>query len=95
MLSDLRDSGSIEQDADMVIFPYRPGYYGITQDAEGFDVSGKTEIIIAKNRHGRIGYEWLTWNEKYGCLEENGQQAQQQPVNNQITKTSRGGEVPF
>lgn len=71
MLSDLRDSGSIEQDADMVIFPYRPGYYGITQDEDGFDISGKTEIIIAKNRHGRIGSEWFEYDDKFGCLKDN------------------------
>ena len=52
-LSDLRESGAIEQDADEVIFLYRPEYYGITQDENGADlVSGYTEAIIAKNRNG-------------------------------------------
>ncbi len=51
-LSDLRESGSIEQDADMVIFLYRPEYYGITEDEEGNPVVGLGEVIFAKNRHG-------------------------------------------
>ena len=51
-LSDLRESGAIEQDADLVIFPYRAEYYGITQDEEGNDTRGLAEIIIAKNRNG-------------------------------------------
>ena len=53
-LSDLRESGSIEQDADMVIFLYRPEYYGITQDEEGNPVQGVGEVIIAKNRSGSL-----------------------------------------
>jgi replicative DNA helicase len=53
VLSDLRESGSIEQDADMVIFPYRPGYY---ESLEGKEKSSNEGILIlAKNRHGRIG----------------------------------------
>lgn len=55
-LSDLRDSGSIEQDADEVIFLYRPEYYGI-QEWDYYDsepTSNEIEIIIAKNRHGGI-----------------------------------------
>ncbi len=54
-LSDLRESGSIEQDADMVMFLYRPDYYGITEDAEGNSVEGLGEVIIAKHRNGSAG----------------------------------------
>jgi replicative DNA helicase len=54
-LSDLRESGAIEQDADMVIFLYRPEYYGITEDAEGRPTQGMGEIIIAKHRNGSLG----------------------------------------
>lgn len=54
MLSDLRESGSIEQDADQVMFLYRPEYYGITQDEEGNSTTGVGEVIIAKNRHGSV-----------------------------------------
>jgi replicative DNA helicase len=51
-LSDLRDSGSIEQDADQVFFIYRPAYYKIFQDEMGNDISDLAQIVIAKNRHG-------------------------------------------
>ncbi|MFW5850996.1 MAG: replicative DNA helicase [Bacteroidota bacterium] len=51
-LSDLRESGAIEQDADLVLFIHRPEYYGITVDEEGNSTVGLAEIIIAKNRHG-------------------------------------------
>ena len=53
-LSDLRESGSIEQDADMVMFLYRPEYYGITADEQGNSVQGLGEVIIAKNRSGSL-----------------------------------------
>ncbi|MBC7921731.1 MAG: replicative DNA helicase [Ferruginibacter sp.] len=53
-LSDLRESGSIEQDADMVIFLYRPEYYGITTDEAGNSIAGVGEVIIAKHRNGSL-----------------------------------------
>ncbi len=53
-LSDLRESGSIEQDADMVAFIYRPEYYQILEDEEGNSLKGVAEIIVAKNRHGAV-----------------------------------------
>ena len=51
-LSDLRESGSIEQDADMVMFLYRPEYYGIEEDEQGNSLKGTATVIIGKNRHG-------------------------------------------
>jgi replicative DNA helicase len=51
-LSDLRESGAIEQDADMVMFLYRPEYYGINNDEMGNPMDGETHIHIAKNRNG-------------------------------------------
>ncbi|NNC95668.1 MAG: replicative DNA helicase [Chitinophagales bacterium] len=54
MLSDLRESGAIEQDADLVIFLYRPEYYGFTEDEENNDVRGIAEVIIAKHRNGAL-----------------------------------------
>lgn len=53
-LSDLRESGAIEQDADMVMFIYRPEYYGLEVDENNEPTKGKAEIIIAKNRHGAL-----------------------------------------
>jgi replicative DNA helicase len=52
MLSDLRESGAIEQDADMVVFIHRPEKMGIQQDEEGQSTKGLAEIILAKNRNG-------------------------------------------
>ncbi len=54
-LSDLRESGAIEQDADMVCFIHRPEYYKIFQDEKGNDLRGMAEIIIAKHRNGAVG----------------------------------------
>lgn len=54
-LSDLRESGSIEQDADMVQFIHRPEYYNITEDEEGRSTTGIANIIIAKHRNGSVG----------------------------------------
>src|SRR5690606_23331296 len=51
-LSDLRESGAIEQDADMVMFLYRPEYYGINNDEMGNPIEGETHVHIAKNRSG-------------------------------------------
>ncbi|MEX0988350.1 MAG: replicative DNA helicase [Bacteroidales bacterium] len=54
-LSDLRESGAIEQDADLVIFIHRPEYYGMDTDEEGNSLKGIAEIIVAKHRNGPIG----------------------------------------
>ncbi len=51
-LSDLRESGAIEQDADIVAFIHRPEYYGMTMDEEGQPTQGLAEIIVAKHRNG-------------------------------------------
>lgn len=54
-LSDLRESGSIEQDADIVMFLYRAEYYKITVDEDGMPTQGAGEVIIAKHRNGSTG----------------------------------------
>ena len=66
MLSDLRESGAIEADADIVTFLYRPEYYQIYQDAEGNDIRGQALLIIAKHRNGKQG------EVKLGFLPEQG-----------------------
>ncbi|MBQ3920420.1 MAG: replicative DNA helicase [Oscillospiraceae bacterium] len=60
MLSDLRESGSIEQDADIVLFLYREGYYNPTTE----DIN-LAECVVAKNRHGETGTVNLRWNGQY------------------------------
>ena len=64
-LSDLRESGAIEQDADMVVFIHRPEYYRIFADDKGRDLRGKAEIIIAKHRNGAVGDVLLTFKGEY------------------------------
>jgi replicative DNA helicase len=53
-LSDLRESGAIEQDADMVMFLYRPEYYDITTNEHGENNKGETHVRIAKHRNGSL-----------------------------------------
>jgi replicative DNA helicase len=53
-LSDLRESGAIEQDADIVCFIHRPEKYGIEEDEDGNPTKGIAEIIIAKHRNGAL-----------------------------------------
>lgn len=64
-LSDLRESGAIEQDADMVCFIHRPEYYKIYQDDKGNDLRGMAEIIIAKHRNGAVGDVLLRFKGEY------------------------------
>ena len=68
-LSDLRESGAIEQDADMVIFVHRPEYYHIYQDDNGRDLHGMAQIIIAKHRKGATGDVLLTFRGEYTRFE--------------------------
>ncbi len=65
LLSDLRESGAIEQDADIVMFIYRPEYYQITQDENGRNLEGTAEIIIAKHRNGALATVNLRFIAKY------------------------------
>jgi replicative DNA helicase len=65
-LSDLRDSGSIEQDADLVMFLYREEYYSATgQDEDGNSLEGKAELIVSKQRNGPTGTVPLFFHKAY------------------------------
>ena len=68
-LSDLRESGAIEQDADMVLFVHRPEYYHIFEDDKGNDLHGMAQIIIAKHRKGATGDVLLTFKGQYTRFE--------------------------
>ncbi len=65
MLSDLRDSGAIEQDADIVIFLYRDEYYKDTGDDKAEQSDNIAEVIVAKNRHGSTGTVKMGWEGQY------------------------------
>jgi replicative DNA helicase len=68
-LSDLRESGAIEQDADMVLFVHRPEYYNIYQDDNGRDLRGMAQIIIAKHRKGATGDILLSFKAEFTRFE--------------------------
>ena len=69
-LSDLRESGAIEQDADMVIFLHRPEYYGLYQSEDGsIDYRGKAEVIISKHRKGAVGIVMMDFKGEFTRFE--------------------------
>ena len=72
MLSDLRESGAIEQDADMVMFLYRPEYYGFTEDDDGNPTFGLAKVILAKHRAGGTGRINLRFRANFGRFENMG-----------------------
>jgi replicative DNA helicase len=72
-LSDLRESGAIEQDADMVMFIYRPEYYNLTETEDGRSTANYAEVHIAKHRNGAldvIPLKYINNLAKFGDLEE-------------------------
>ena len=100
-LSDLRESGAIEQDADMVLFIHRPEYYNLTEDETGASTQGVAEIIIAKHRNGPTGSVKLRFIDrlaKFTDLENSGNLEQKSsiapdndflPPPNTITRASK------
>ncbi|HWL25101.1 MAG TPA: DnaB-like helicase C-terminal domain-containing protein, partial [Ureibacillus sp.] len=69
MISDLRDSGNIEQDADVVILLYRDQYYGLTNNQHHAPKSTpfeRLELIVAKNRNGSTGVAYAAYNKATG-----------------------------
>lgn len=69
LLSDLRESGSLEQDADVVMFINRPEYYGIETYEDGSSTEGISEIIVAKHRNGPTGLVKLRFVKDYARFE--------------------------
>ncbi len=69
-LSDLRESGAIEQDADMVCFIHRPEYYKIYQDEKGRNLRGMAEFIIAKHRNGAVDTVLLRFRNEYARFQD-------------------------
>ena len=86
-LSDLRESGAIEQDADMVLFVHRPEYYHIYQDENGRDLHGMAQIIIAKHRKGATGDVLLNFRGEFTRFEN--------PEDTRLAKAQApmGGEI--
>jgi replicative DNA helicase len=68
-MSDLRESGAIEQNADKVLFIYRPEYYGFMQDEYGNSTQGLVELIVAKNRTGHLGSVYFKRNATLSAYE--------------------------
>ncbi|MDR2040570.1 MAG: replicative DNA helicase [Bacteroidales bacterium] len=69
-LADLRESGAIEQDADIVAFIHRPEYYGFTEDEEGNSLRGIAEIILAKHRNGALDDVQLKFRSQFAKFVE-------------------------
>jgi replicative DNA helicase len=65
MLSDLRESGAVEQDADVVIFIYRDDYYHPEGSDQPSTRPGEADLIVAKNRNGPVGNVTLTFRPEY------------------------------
>lgn len=94
MLSDLRESGAIEQDADIVMFIYRPEYYDIKEDEKGSTL-GMADVILAKHRSGSTGEVRLRFVNKFARFENPEFIGQDQfvtgiPANEQFDQSSSG-----
>lgn len=108
-LADLRESGAIEQDADLVLFLYRPEYYGLEYDADQQPTRGIAEVIIAKHRNGpldTVKLKFIGQHVKFENLEIDPVKGNEvEPIGDIIIRGSRTGynnggsiddeEVPF
>lgn len=87
-LADLRESGAIEQDADMVCFIHRPEYYKITEDERGNSLIGLAEIIIAKHRNGATGDVLLRFKGEFAKFMNVDEDVQIREFSSSINKSS-------
>lgn len=98
-LSDIRESGAIEQDADFVAFLYRPEYYGITEDETGQSTKGRTELIIAKHRNGPTGEIHLHFEAEHTRFTESSSSSdtsqQYYTMPSSLNSSSDADSVPF
>ncbi len=96
-LADLRESGAIEQDADVVMFIYRPERYDIKKDKDGRSVENIAEVIISKQRNGPTGVIRLLFNKEFVRFENLARGAFQEPVGPPVEEPqqSSGSETPF
>jgi replicative DNA helicase len=108
-LSDLRESGSIEQDADIVSFIYRPEYYGITESPEGESLKGIAEIIVAKHRNGALKDVRLKFTDQFArfsdlddpnfgdfpALDSMGEEAASPGIITRPSKMNEDEDIPF
>ncbi len=94
-LSDLRDSGSIEQDADIVMFLYRPEYYSSTgTDEDGASLEGKSELIVSKQRNGPTGTVNLYFHKSYTRFDELAREPDGRPASHSAGPR-RAQDTPF
>lgn len=92
VLSDLKDSGSIEQDADIVMFLHRPGLLGLSEDLEE---QAKTEVIIAKNRNGQVGSINLRYVGHLMKFEDEGSALYESAMNTDKTSVGQPQRAPY
>ena len=95
-LSDLRESGAIEQDADIVAFIHRPEYYGMNTDENGMPTAGMAEIILAKHRNGAVcdvKLRFLKDQARFADMEADENSTAADPMNSGYTPVMGGASV--
>lgn len=91
-LSDLRESGAIEQDADIVCFIHRPEKYRVYRDTNGKDLRGLAQIVVAKHRNGATGDIWLRFVKKYARF-QNLDEAYEEESTEEPLEASSGEQI--